>query len=334
MLIADAVHIWREPDGDYHIEWQASHPETEVTVEPLEARAEVSTHYSEDSGRVSLSGLAPDSRHFFRLRDQHGTEVLAAERRLGMQGTPNFRDFGGYPAAGGSRVKWGYLFRSGQLSNLSDQDVELLASLEIDLVCDFRRLEEQEGDPSRLPPDRPPRIASLPIIPGSNARFFEEADGGMDAGPQAMFDFMLEINRDFVEDQADTYARMFREILDLEDARFLVHCAAGKDRTGFAAAIIQLALGVSREWVMRDYMLTRQFFQPHREVDRLKRKYDMAQMATEAILPMLEVHEDYLERALGVIARDFPSVEAYLAEVLGVGPAELAELRARYLEEG
>jgi protein-tyrosine phosphatase len=334
MLIADAVQIWREPDGDYHIEWQSSHPETRVTVEPLADQGEVSTHYSDEQGRASLSGLAPGSRHYFRLRDQHGTEVLAAERRLGMQGTPNFRDFGGYPAARGGRVKWGYLYRSGQLSSLSDQDVDLLASLEIDLVCDFRRLEEQQGDPSRLPADRPPRVASLPIIPGSNARFFEEPDAGAQLeGPQAMFDFMLEINRDFVEDQTDTYARMFREILDLEDARFLVHCAAGKDRTGFAAAIILLALGVSREWVMRDYMLTQRFFQPHREVDRLKRKYDMHQLATDAIMPMLEVHEDYLDRALAVIERDYPSVEAYLAEALDVGPAERAELRARYLEE-
>lgn len=333
MLIADAVHIWRDPDGDYHIQWQSSHPETRVTVEALANQSEVSTHYRAEAGHASLSGLAADSRHTFRLRDQHGTEVLASERRLGMQGTPNFRDFGGYPLAHGGRVKWGYLFRSGQLSNLSDQDVDLLASLDIDLVCDFRRVEEQQGDPSRLPSGKPPRVASLPIVPGSNSRFFEEVDSEVEAGPQAMFDFMVEINRDFVEDQTDTYARMFREILALEDARFLVHCAAGKDRTGFAAAIILLALGVSREWVMRDYMLTRQFFHPQREVDRLRQKYDMHELATDAILPMLEVHEDYLEQALGVIERDYTSMEAYLGEALDVGPAELDELRARYLEE-
>ena len=332
MLIADAVQIWRESDGDYHIEWESSHPDTQVTVEPLVAHGEVSAHYNNGSGRASLSGLSPASRHYFRLRDQHGTEVLAAERRLGMQGTPNFRDFGGYPTVDGRRVKWGFLFRSGQLSSLSDQDVNLLGSLNIDLVCDFRRIEEQQGEPSRLPGDKPPRVASLPIIPGSNARFFEEAGAEVAGGRQKMFDFMLEINRDFVEDQTEIYGRMFREILDLENARFLVHCAAGKDRTGFAAAIILLALGVSREWVMRDYMLTGRFFQPHREIDRLRRKYDMQHMDATSILPMLEVHEDYLARALGVIDRNFPSVQTYLAEALDVGPADVAELRARYLD--
>ena len=331
MLIADAVHIWREPDGDYHIEWQASHPDTQVTVEPLDSDKKVSAHYSEKSQRARLSGLKSGARHYFRLRDQHGTEVLAAERKLGMQGTPNFRDFGGYPTVDGRAVKWGYLFRSGQLSNLSDQDLELLGSLDIDLVCDFRRLEEQAGDPSRLPPENPPRIASLPIIPGSNARFFEEADSDL-GGRAAMFDFMLEINRDFAQGQADTYARMFREILELEDARFLVHCAAGKDRTGFAAAIILLALGVSRELVMRDYMLTNQFFHPHREVERLKIKYQMHALDTASILPMLEVHEDYLARALLEIDQNFASVEAYLAEALNVGAEEITLLRERYLD--
>ena len=145
MLISDAVHIWREADGDYHIEWQATHPDTEVTVEPLAAGSAVEAHYSEHPVKSArLSGLAPDTRHYFRLRDQHGTEVLATERKFGMQGTPNFRDFGGYATADGRRVKWGYLFRSGQLSSLSAQDLSLLASLNLDLVCDFRRLEEQE----------------------------------------------------------------------------------------------------------------------------------------------------------------------------------------------
>ncbi len=194
----------------------------------------------------------------------------------------------------------------------------------------IRRQEEQDSEPSRLPGNNPPRIASLPIIPGSNSRFFEQADGNV-GDRQAMFEFMLEINRDFAEAQTETYSRMFREILDVKDARFLVHCAAGKDRTGFAAAIILLALGVSREVVMRDYMLTGRFFHPPAEIDRLRQKYQMQHMDAQSILPMLEVHEDYLARALLSIEQSYPSVEVYLEEALGVGSAEVAELQARYL---
>ena len=332
MLISDAVHIWREADGVYHLEWEVSHPDTRVTVEPLDAAGELQLHYSErPNAGARLVGLPSNRRHFFRLRDQHGNQVLATERRLGMAGAPNFRDFGGYRSADGRQVRWGYLFRSGQLSSLSDADVALLASLDLDLVFDFRRLEEQESDLSRLPSEPGPRVVSLPIIPGSNSRFFEEA-GGQDQGPGAMFDFMLEINRDFADSQAETYGRMFSEILAAEDARFLVHCAAGKDRTGFAAAIVLLALGVPREVVMRDYLLTGRYFIPERELERLRHKYQLEHMLADAIRPMLEVHEDYLAMALAYIDEHYESVESYLERALGVGAPELAELRRRYLE--
>jgi protein-tyrosine phosphatase len=190
-------------------------------------------------------------------------------------------------------------------------------------------LEEQEADPSRLPKSNPPRIASLPISPGSNAQFLDQVAGQI-GDRQTMFDFMVEINRDFAEAQTETYARMFREILALEDARFLVHCAAGKDRTGFAAAIILLALGVSETVVMQDYMLTKQFFSPYAEIDRLRQKYQMYEMETESILPMLEAHEDYLGRAIIAIKQQYSSIEIYLDEQMGVGPTELNQLRARY----
>ena len=82
---------------------------------------------------------------------------------------------------------------------------------------------------------------------------------------------------------------------------------------------------------MRDYMLTGRYFHPHREIDRLREKYQMQQMDTQSILPMLEVHEEYLARALSAIEQSFPSMEVYLEEALGVGPAEVAQLQARYL---
>lgn len=332
MLISDAIQVWREPDGEYHIEWEVSHPGTEVTVEPLTAGGDLQLHYSEQpAGRARLAGLPSGSRHFFRLRDQHGTEVLVTERKLGMQGTPNFRDFGGYRTAEGRRVKWGYLFRSGQLSALSDQDVALLQSLALDLVFDFRRVEEQQSDLSRLPQGGGPRVVSLPIIPGSNSRFFEE-EGQQTTGSGAMFDFMLEINREFAGLQTETYGRMFSEILAVDDARFLVHCAAGKDRTGFAAAIILLALGVPRDVVMQDYLLTGRFFRPERELARLRAKYSLENMEAEAIMPMLEVHRDYLDEALREIEENYGSVTGYLARALAVGPPEIAELRRRYLD--
>ncbi len=85
---------------------------------------------------------------------------------------------------------------------------------------------------------------------------------------------------------------------------------------------------------MADYLLTARFFSPQRELARLQEKYGLEHMAGEAVLPMLEVHADYLQRALGVIDETYGSPEVYLESVLGVGPAERAELRRRYLGPG
>ena len=258
------------------------------------------------------------------------TELSWDERRLVLRGTPNFRDFGGYPTADGRRVRRGRLFRSGQLAQLTDDDLRALQRLQLDIVCDFRREDEQRLAPNRLPTERPPRTVSLPITPGSNEAVF--ASGALDlGGRQAMFEFMVAINRDFAENQGAAFGSMFRELLEQPDARSLVHCAAGKDRTGFAAAIVLLVLGVSREHVMEDYLLTRRYFLPADEIDRLRRKYGLVGVADEAILPMLEVHPEYLQRALQSID-DYGDFDSYLRAVLGPGKAECEELRRRYLE--
>jgi protein-tyrosine phosphatase len=249
-----------------------------------------------------------------------------SQRRLNMEGTPNFRDFGGYPTTSGSRVKWGYLFRSGHLSLLTEGDVGLLASLDLDLIFDFRREEEQARDPNRLPKNGSVRTCSLPITPGSNDGFF--AQEGIDHAQ--MFQFMVDINKDFAEAQSPTYAAMFREILAVDDASFLVHCAAGKDRTGFAVAVLLLALGVSRDVIMRDYMLTAEFFNPMSQAEQLRAKYDI-DLEVQAFLPVLEVHEDYLAAAFASIDQRYACVDNYLEDELGVAGPDREELRRRYL---
>ncbi|MCZ6829980.1 MAG: tyrosine-protein phosphatase [Gammaproteobacteria bacterium] len=258
------------------------------------------------------------------------TDSTARPRRLPLQGTPNFRDMGGYLSTDGRRVKWGYLFRSGQLSNLSASDQALLGELGLDVVCDFRRTEEQQRDPSRLP-EPGPRVVSLPITPGSNDSFLDQASSHWQADRRLMFDFMLDINRDFALQQGEIYACMFDLLLQSEDTRMLVHCAAGKDRTGFAAAIILLALGVSRELVMEDYLLSAHYFHPAREIERLRDKYGMEELETEALLPVLEVHPEYLQAAFDAIDAEFASLEDYLDRHLGVDADKRALLRSRYL---
>ncbi len=334
MLLSDAIQIWRDDAGDYHIEWDASAPDTQVDLQALSlSRQPVTDSFDQvhDERRIRLSGLPGGRRHLFRLRDQHGTDLISGERRLTMQGAPNFRDFGGYRTADGRAVRWGSLYRSGQLSKLSELDSDLLHDLQLDLICDFRREQEQANDPTQLREGVHTRIVSLPIVPGSNDAYFEQEHFEL-GNPQHMFDFMVEVNRDLARGQGEIYATMFRELLAVPDARILVHCAAGKDRTGFAVAMILWALGVSREQILADYLLSARYFNPTNELPRVRKKYGLEDVPEEGILPMLQVHEAYLAEALRVLESEYGSIDTYLEAVLGVGEVEREELRRRYLE--
>ena len=332
MLDAEPVSVHRCEEGDYHLRWRHERPGTRVTISVIDDHREPhnSRTVEEVEGEsLRLGGLPRDRRHLFHLRDEHGHEALIAERSLPLQGSPNFRDLGGYLAEDGRRVKWGYLYRSGQLSTLSERDLALLGDVALDVICDFRRVEEQDRDPSLLP-EPGPEIVSVPIIPGSNASFFSAAGGETEIDRQGMFDFMVEINRNFVLEQCEAYARMFEALLSREDTRMLVHCAAGKDRTGFAAALLLTVLGVPRQTVMQDYLLSAEYFIAEKQLDYLRAKYRM-DLEAEHLLPVLQVFPEYLQAAFDAIEEEFDSFEGYLEEALGVTAAQQEELRRRYL---
>jgi protein-tyrosine phosphatase len=126
---------------------------------------------------------------------------------------------------------------------------------------------------------------------------------------------------------------MFEELLALEGEGFLINCAAGKDRTGFGAALILGALGVSEADIVQDYLLSERYYPLQREIGRIRRKYGPylgENVELERIMPMLETRESYIRAALDTIRDDFGDIEAYLERALGIGPSERAQLRALY----
>ena len=206
-LIKESVIISCESDGTRFLDWRSSRMDTKVTAIVEEQGKELRNikQTLEDTSRIIFHGLPIDRRYQYRLIDSYGNEVLQSERRLPFHGSKNFRDCGGYPTKQGSEVKWGSIFRSGQLSKLNNQDIKLIESLNLDLIFDFRREDEQENGAQQAAKKNMPRVVKLPINPGSSMAFYEQLDSLVKEGEHAVSNFMIEINKDFVKSHSHAF---------------------------------------------------------------------------------------------------------------------------------
>lgn len=327
------IDVERTPEGDYLLQWADDFTQAEVDVSvgttPAGAIGNAPLLRGVRSG-ARVAGVPETRRGYFWLRPSRGEPTLAAERALLLDVGTNFRDLGGYRTEGGRRVAWGRLFRSGHTTRLSERDVAYLEALDIRVCCDFRREDEHHVEPPRLP--RATRIVNIPIDPGSTSSFFSRLAAG-EVTPPEMAAFMQEANRDFVHHHTQQFKRMFNELLAVEDGAFMFNCAAGKDRTGFAAAMILAALGVREEDIVADYLLSGRYFPIERELTRIRHKYaDHSGRALdpELILPMMQTRPEYISAAFAAIREDYASVDHFLAEALGVDVDARRDLRARF----
>ncbi|MDH3642864.1 MAG: tyrosine-protein phosphatase, partial [Gammaproteobacteria bacterium] len=176
------------------------------------------------------------------------------DRLVDLPGSVNFRDFGGYHTHAGTRVRRGLLFRCGQMANLTEDGQSGFAELNIRVICDLRRPDERDADPTPVPHHVSRRV-EIPIDPGGTSALRQSLSDG-EASVAQRIEFMRAITGELTRDHASSYRLMFRALQDHAPGGFLVHCTAGKDRTGVGVALILLALGVPREVVMEDYLLT------------------------------------------------------------------------------
>jgi len=333
-------HVQRTPDQNYLIRWHGSQPGQNVAV----YMSDNPEHYyaGGDLGRPILhttdqealiSNPDVDVRHYFYLENEQGEGAILAERQLSLQGTPNFRDLGGYEAQDGRRLKWGKLYRSSKLSALTDVDISYVRRLGLTLICDFRQVLEQELEPTFLGGEDSHTIASLPVTPGSSGSFMENLHKGIIAVDDSA-GFMEEINRDFVVNQMPQYAEMFQLLL-VGDQQLLIHCASGKDRTGFGAALILDVLGVSEEAIVDDYLLTNTYLPVEKEIERLSKEFSDhagAAVSEELLRPMLEVRPEYIRACFEEIKKRYESRQHFYETALCLDNSKVAKLKDRYLD--
>lgn len=282
-----------------------------------------------DGARVRLP-LRP--RPYVVLRDAGGREMMVAERVLPLEGGQNFRDLGGYEAAGGT-VAWGKLYRSGDPSGLTAADLNYLSGLGIATVCDLRSTSERDRAPSRL---------------GGEGRLLLERDYALDMGgfgalfaggapsadkARAMF---AQFYRDVPFQFAGDYRAMVRALVEGK-APLAFNCSAGKDRTGVGAAIILKLLGASRETIVGDYLLSNRYYRPQPPAPGAAVDPSLAMFAKlppDVVQVLMGVEPAYIEAALDAIDARPGGFEAYARDDLGLTEADIATLRRRYVVRG
>ena len=262
-------------------------------------------------------------------------------RNYDFQTIYNFRDFGGYTGLEGRPVKTGRLFRSAHLASLSEADIGAIGDLDINLVVDLRHAPERAKQPSRFPeptpdlheyPDSPERL--LAKVAPHEAFLENELYTAADAHGYMMGSYSTRPqDPGFKTIFGDTLRYMAK--VDTEDpAGVLVHCAAGKDRTGTLCALIQGVLGVSRDDIMADYMMTLEAVDIDKIIEpaaaMFSKRYGR-EINADAIWPMFGVVPEFLNAALDGMMDDAGSVETYVKKDIGLSDAELTRIRERYL---
>ncbi len=298
--------------------------------------------------------VSQNGRVYFHLKPRKGPVRIVAARRLDLDGTFNTRDLGGYRGLDGRYVRWGSIYRSDQLHDLTDHDIAYLTALGLKLVCDFRVDPERADSPTdtaRLPATKfakmnidsyGGRYGAARAASGAGGRGAAGASGrggaaraGVAAGasgptaasgrggaPQPYNWLPLAIPQ---------YSRVLLSIA-AGDVPVLFHCFAGKDRTGVMAGLLLSLLGVPREVVLEDYMLTNEI--PDSKLPVIAKGFiRRGDNGTdlEAIRRGSQVNRGQMEATFASIDKNYGSVTAYVEKEMGLTASDISMIQSRLL---
>jgi protein-tyrosine phosphatase len=254
-------------------------------------------------------------------------------RHIDFEGIENFRDFGGYDTAHGRPLRRGLLYRSANHAYATDADLERMRELRLAAIVDLRRPEERSREPSKRWPGFGAAVVENDIL----SDHADWAEAMKDAQVDANWFFQDGVRyyrrAPFEPRHHDLFQRYFQTLAEV-DGPIVVHCAAGKDRTGLICALTHHIAGVHADDIMADYLLTN-------DESRLARKMSflgpwlrdtVGKTVDEAALRVaVSVHPEYLETAFAVIREAHGSIDGYLTDVLGVDEGLRERLHARLL---
>ncbi len=237
-----------------------------------------------------------------------------------LQGASNFRDVGGYATQDGQRVKRGRVFRSDHLAGLTPGDLQQLRSWGVTHSLDFRGAAECAATPYAI--DGVQRVA-LTIEPSVIAKMQALLARGIEPSTEDTVELMCGTYRDFVNHNASTFGRFLKHLLEPPTPQ-VFHCTAGKDRTGFAAALLLSALGVDRATIEHDYLLTNQLYRRDPNVE--------GKGPAHVMQVLWGVQPAFLHAAMEAVDQQHGGMQAYLHGAIGLSTQDVTNLRSLMLE--
>ena len=317
------------------VRWSDAAPVDVLVADKPDVAPSVAILASKDDRDGMHQLAAPTSQRLYvTLRDtRDGTVVKVAERLLPLAQSSNFRDIGGYAAAGGKHVRWGKIYRSGATPLLTDADLQEIKALGLANMVDLRSSEEVVLVPTRI---RGVPMTSVGYSMGQMMSL-DPAKLGTSNGPELYGTFPV-----FLAPQL----RVVFERLLSNDGPLVYNCSAGQGRTGFATAMVLSALGVPRATIIEDYHLSTAYRRPQFETQPI----NVAAHPNDPVAAMFARSADatpearkprplataegrpFLDGAFAAIDARWGSVDAYLRQEIGLTDADIVRLRANYLE--
>jgi protein-tyrosine phosphatase len=252
-------------------------------------------------------------------------------RVIPFEGINNFRDMGGYETADGRKVKFGIFFRSAELTGITEQDTVLFQSLGIRCIFDYRDDSEAIAKPDPILPniknERIPAIQSQ-TVPTNNT--IEELLTS-DYFKQMNEDVLVELYSQLVINNP-SYKRLMNLIQDPSNLGLLHHCAAGKDRTGVGAALILLALGVPKETVVEDYLITNETLKDFNEKLFTKLSGQLDQIDMLKLQGLMGAKEEFMMAVFKSIEDNYGDFDSFFTKEFDLTPEKRAKLQEFCLE--
>lgn len=317
-------------DGNLLLKWEVSPDQdgniniySSNTDEVLESFVPIKTSKITDQVTV-IDQMSPDIREFYILKTTSAYSGIITNRYIEMNSIKNFRDLGGYFTKTDRQMRWGMIFRSGDLSSATLYDQEKIRRLNIKTIIDFRTDNTSKKYPILVHPNI--KKISLPIIQ-------------MDS--KALDDMMLDKNLtqsdavrkiqdsyiSIVENSKEELSEMFEILLDFNNYPILISGSLGKDRVGLASFFILSAMGISQNVIVSDYMLSQEYINVSNVAKEAQSKPEYFQ---EAVTAIFSVRPSYINYTIDYINQKYGSVDNYLEKELNLSTQNKNLLR-KYL---